>query len=229
MGMEGKLRRISEFELAAYRKNPAKLYSDLFSSPPTSLGEFSKLTAKIQDIQQSEVGKRIRERAMSGQAISPEDSEALKAAMSEVFSGVPGLPEAMEDHLPGLSKDKKRLSLHKSWSVLNFLLTGKSMEPGDSPIAQAILGGTEIPDVNKVMGYGPVRYLLPADVHRVSQVLDDFPIQQKAAEYDPERAEAAKVYLPHHSAEELTEYFEALREFYSLAARNIEAVLLWIE
>jgi hypothetical protein len=25
--MEGKLRRISEFELAAYRKNPAKLYS----------------------------------------------------------------------------------------------------------------------------------------------------------------------------------------------------------
>ena len=29
MGMEGKLRRISEFALAAYRKNPAKLYSDL--------------------------------------------------------------------------------------------------------------------------------------------------------------------------------------------------------
>ena len=31
MGMEGKLRQVSEFELAAYRKTPAKLYSDLMA------------------------------------------------------------------------------------------------------------------------------------------------------------------------------------------------------
>jgi hypothetical protein len=47
MGMEGKLRRISEFELAAYRKNPAKLYSDLVKHSRSEGA--SKLTSVMQE------------------------------------------------------------------------------------------------------------------------------------------------------------------------------------
>jgi len=47
MGMEGKLRRISEFALAAYRKNPAKLYSDLMKHYGSE--GVSKLTSAMQE------------------------------------------------------------------------------------------------------------------------------------------------------------------------------------
>ena len=65
MGMEGKLRRVSEFELAAYRRNPAKLYSELFPRSPTTLADFGKITSAMQNVQKSEVGRRIQERALA--------------------------------------------------------------------------------------------------------------------------------------------------------------------
>jgi hypothetical protein len=229
MGMEGKLRRISEFELAAYRKNPAKLYSDLFPAPATSLAQFTQMTSKMQQLQQSPTMQRIRERVSTGQQPLPEDVAEYKRELQQIVGNVPGLSEAMENQMPGLTNDKKQLSLHKSWSVLHYIFTGKGLEPDNSPLGQAILGGTEIPDVNQVMGYGPVRYIPPAEVRKVSEALDTFPIQEKAEAFDPTRAKAAKVYVPNHEPEELTQYFSDLRELYDLAAQNGEAVLTWIE
>ena len=229
MGMEGKLRRISEFELAAYRKSPAKLYSELFPVSGATLADFGKITSAMQNVQQSEVGKRVRERALAGENPLPEDVEGLKREMEEVMRGFPGFAQAMKGHMPGLTEDKKQLSLHKSWNVLHYLFTGKAWETDGSPLGKSILGGTEIPDVNKVMGYGPVRYLSPSEVRQVGQALQEFPIEARAETYNPLKADADKVYVPDHGAQELIVYFNDLRELYDLAAQNSEAMLIWVE
>jgi hypothetical protein len=229
MGMEGKLRRVSEFELAAYRKNPAKLYSELFPSSPSTLSDFGKMTSLMQKAQQSPLGLRIRERALAGEPAIREDVEAFQRELQDLMKGFPQLAKAMEDGQPGLSKDKKQLSLHKSWSCLHYLFTGKAWETDNSVLGKAIVGGVEIPDVNKVMGYGPVKYLLPSEIREVHEALQAFPIATKAAEFDPEKAKAAEVYVPGHEAEELREYFDLLVEFYGHAAAEGEAVLQWVD
>jgi len=70
------------------------------------------------------------------------------------------------------------------------------MESDDSVLGKAILGGVEIPDVNGVMGYGPVRYLLPAEVREICAALAEFPIETNAREFDADKADLARVYVP---------------------------------
>ena len=230
MGMEGKQRRISQFELASYRKTPSKLYADLFPSSSITLADFSKATSSVMDeLQNSPLGQRIRQRALAGELPVQEDVEAYQREVQNVLKGYPAFASAMQGALPGITEDGKQISLHKSWSCMHFLFTGNGMEPDNSALGKAILGGAEIPDVNQVMGYGPVRFLLPAEVRGIHVALRDFPIRIRAEAYDPEKADAAQVYVPHHEAQELIQNFEWLREFYERAAADGEAVLLWIE
>jgi Domain of unknown function (DUF1877) len=132
MGMEGVLLRISEFELAAYRKTPSKLYSGLFPAAGAAVGDFSKMVATITEVQNSPILKRIRERALAGHPPSPEDVQAYKREIQERMKGFPEFAKVLETAGPGLSSDGKRLSLHKSWSCLHFLFTGKGLEMDES-------------------------------------------------------------------------------------------------
>src|ERR1700747_2641949 len=99
----------------------------------------------------------------------------------------------MEAHLHGPAKDGKQLCLHKSWHCLHYLFTGKSWDRGDPPLGDAIMGGTELPDRQRVMGYGPARYLSPAEVRAVAEALEAFPAEERVAAYDPLVAEKEKV------------------------------------
>jgi hypothetical protein len=229
MGMEGKLRRISEFELAAYRKNPAKLYSALFPASASPIADFGKIESLIEEVQKSPVGRRIRERTLAGENPFQEDTEALQLEMQNAFKQFPQFATAMANGRPGLGQDGKQLSLHKSWGCLHFLFTGRVWETDNSLLSQAIMGGAEIPDVQGVMGYGPLRYLSPAEVQKIHEALNDFPIEVRAREYDPQNARTAKVYVPDHGTEELIQYFNWVLEFYGEASRNGEAVLLWVQ
>jgi len=63
MGMEGKLRQLSESELAAYRRNPDKLYTDLlgrYNSP-----DIQNLTAKVAELQALPVVKRMQGKSIA--------------------------------------------------------------------------------------------------------------------------------------------------------------------
>jgi hypothetical protein len=153
----------------------------------------------------------------------------LRREMYSALTSHPAVAGALPDTPLGPSPDGKQLSLHKSWSCLNFLLTGKGMEAGDSILGKAILGGSEIPDAHQKMGYGSARYLLPAEVRNVFAALQEFPIEEKAQSFNPKKAKAAKTYTPNHEPEELVESFGWLREFYARATQNGDAVLLWIE
>jgi len=93
-------------------------------------------------------------------------------------------------------------------------LPGKCWETGESPLAKAVLGGKELPDINQVMGYGPARYLLPGEVSQVAHAWANFAISEALEAYHQERAETLKVDGPHHQPEELREMFNQLRDFY---------------
>jgi hypothetical protein len=227
MGMEGKLRQVSEFELAEYRKNPAKLYSDLIAMHewPDRTGMMSAM----HEIGSSPLALRIRQRALSGQPPLQEDVDAYRKQVQELFNNNGGSLEDLQSQFMGPSKDGKVLSLYKSWHRLHFLLTGKGWERNEFPLGKAIMGGEEIPDVQNVMGYGPARYLTPAEVDEVAKALNQFPIEARSEAFDAAAADAAKVYGPNHEAEELIEFFNWLRDFYQTAAAHGNAVLLWVE
>jgi hypothetical protein len=227
MGMEGKLRQVSEFELASYKKNPQKLYADLVGS--YDLGSFEKLNERFLKIQESPLGQKIRQRALSGLAPLPEDVAEIQKQMDAAMSQHPKAKEQMEAALPGIHKDGSELCLHKSWHCLHFLLTGKSWDPADPPLGNAIAGGTEIPDRQGAMGYGPARYLTPIQVREVASALASFPAEERAEAFDPKLAEKQKVYVPHHGKEELLYYFGLLRDFYLDASRKSNSMLLWVE
>jgi Domain of unknown function (DUF1877) len=147
MGMEGVLRRVSEFELAGFRRNPGKFYSGFATLSP----QLSVLQELLQRLQQSEVWRRIRERALSGAAPLPEDVELYRRALEAAYAKAGVSPEELASERIGLSRDGRKLSLHKSWHCLHYLLTGESWETGESPLGKTILGGKELPDINQVM------------------------------------------------------------------------------
>jgi hypothetical protein len=226
MGMEGKLRQVSEFELAKYRKNPSEFYSKLIKS--YDLGELSKLTEAMRGIQESPLAKKVRQRALSGLPPEPEDVAEMQRQMQAVMGNHPQAAEQIESHI-GPSEDGLQLSLHKSWHCLHFVLTGASWDAAEPPLGNAIMGGVEIPDRQNAMGYGPARYLTPSQVREVAIELVKFPIQEKAEAFDPEIAEEKKVYVPDHDKEELIYYFDLLRDFYQAAAAKGNGVILWVE
>lgn len=234
MGMEGKLRQVSEFELAAYRKNPAKFYSDLLGVKEWP--DLIKLNDAIGDLQDSPVGQRIRERALSGQP-PIEDVDEYQRQMEMIHSDNQGVLEKMQSELMGLSKNGTQLSLYKDWHMVHYVLTGKSWEPVDSPLGMAIMGGAELPDAQGVMGYGPAKYLTPTQVRDVADALRDFPFSVRVAVYDPIAAQAAKVYPPRYpndplvldEQQGLVGYFNLLKDFYLDAGNKGNAMILWVE
>jgi len=226
MGMEGKLRQASEFELAGYCRNPAKLYSDLMKR--YDLPDLRNLNLGLQEFQKSPLGQRVRQRALSGQPPIEEDVAESRRQIQAIMSQHPEAAASVEQAI-GLNKDGKELSLHKSWHCLHFILTGKSWDAAEPPLGNAILGGVEIPDVHKVMGYDPARFLTPQQVTEVAAALESFPIEERAEAFDPETAEKEKVYVPGHHKEELVHYFGLLRAFYRDAANKGNGMLLWVE
>jgi hypothetical protein len=235
MGMEGKLRQISEFELASYRKTPAKLYSDLMAKYESE--SFTKFTSMMRELRGSPLAQRIQKRAESGLPPVQEDLDDLRRQRELLLRENQEAFDAVQSGLMGLSKGGSELSLYKDWHMLHYLLTGKSWEPPDAPLEMAIMGGIEIPDVQKIMGYGPARYLTPSLVREVVEALDDLPIEKKVELFDPQAAEIAKVYPRMHGMkglekdekESLIHCFHLLRDFYRDAATKGHAMLLWVE
>jgi len=122
--------------------------------------------------------------------------------------------------------DEKSLSLEKSWHVLHYLLTGTA---GDAPppLGNAILGGKKI---GGDVGYGPARFLTPAQVREVAEALAATSKDELIRRYDVAAMERAKIYT--FRGEDVMEdglyYFDKLAEYYAEAAELGNGVLLYI-
>jgi hypothetical protein len=217
---------MSEFELANYRQNPRKFYSELVSD--AHVPDLTALGTALRDFEQSAIMKNVRTRTLSGQPPDPEQIEEVRRHIQELMNEHPMAKESIESKI-GLSKDRTRLSLHKSWHCLHFVLTGQNRIPPESLLAKAIMGGTEIPDQAGVMGYGPARYLSSGEVQQIAEELAAFPIEERVQVFDSQIANQQEIYSPNHGKEELLHYFELLRDFYRDAASKHHAMVLWIE
>src|SRR5262249_15422317 len=60
------------------------------------------------------------------------------------------------------------LDIDKTWHIIHFLLNNHAWE-GRGPLFGAVLGGTELTDED--LGYGPARYLTPANVGATAQAI----------------------------------------------------------
>ena len=121
MGIEGVLRRVSEFELAGFRRNPGKFYSGLATLSP----QLSVLQELSRAFSSQPCFARIRERALSGAAPLPEDVELYRRELEAACAKAGVSPDELASERIGLSRDGRKLSLHKSWHCLHYLLTGK--------------------------------------------------------------------------------------------------------
>lgn len=155
-------------------------------------------------------------------AVSPQQLQSLIAdpELIEAFL-YPGEDDAEPDN---------HLDLDKSWHAIHFTLNGKEWE-GEAPFFLAILGGQEIGDD---VGYGPVRYLTPAQVTELSEALLAVTTEKFGEKFDHVALAEAQIY-PNiwqeegaESLEYVQPYYADLRSFYQAAAERKDAVLIYL-
>ncbi|HEX3454316.1 MAG TPA: YfbM family protein [Gaiellaceae bacterium] len=119
-----------------------------------------------------------------------------------------------------------RLELDKAWHGLHYILSGK-VEPDETLIGQAVLGGTEIGD--DFSGYGPARWFTAAEVGELAAVLGDPAVaKDAAARYDTARMTELQIYpfgWDEDDREWLLSALRGLRGFYADAAGKGSAVV----
>jgi hypothetical protein len=228
--MIGKLRQVSEFDLAKYKKNPGEMVRALAGAQHP--GDPAGFAALRETLQQSPVVKKMIELRQQQKVLSREEQAEAQQEIMKLMK------QAVQMHKEGLTKipsgepqsagraATEELDLHKSWHCLHFMFTGKAEDTDGTPLGDAILAGTEIGGDDADTGYGPPRALSPAQVRGVAAALAEFPIEKRVSEFDVQAAEKAGIYVARHGAQELTEYFGQLRSFYDHAARKGNAVLL---
>lgn len=244
MGMRAKLRHVSMKELGAAKKEPAKFYRSLYGlkgkpaaknvmmqSLGAQIGEALKASAQGKEFTDLPEARRIAEAKLQGRAPDPADQQVVAQKMMELLPKINFRPDfsAFLQAQPKTTKIPEGMELEKSWHCLHFLISRKVWETSEEPIEKAILGGAEIPDTEHVMGYGPVRYLEPGEVKKITAALERYPIQQKASKFSSDAAEDAKIYCPNHTAEELVHYFNLVKNYYREAVSEKHAMLIWIE
>ena len=139
------------------------------------------------------------------------------------------LDSLVEDLFSGGVDYERFCDVDKSWQSIHFLLAGEPWG-GESTEAQAVLGGVEFgPD----LGYGPARYHDPERVKQIWSSLSSISVEELTDRFDPLAMQRADIYAfdPEYAEDELEmaqDYYEELRRFYSEAAEEDNAVLLFI-
>jgi hypothetical protein len=126
-------------------------------------------------------------------------------------------------------KDHRRryLDIDKTWHIIQFLLNGAAWK-GDGPLFDAVLGGSQLTDED--LGYGPARYLAPTKVAATARALSGISADELWRRFDESRARRADLYwsAERGGREYALANYEALRTFFSKAARHGEAAILWL-
>jgi hypothetical protein len=111
------------------------------------------------------------------------------------------------------------LSLDKAWHGVHYLLCG-SVEPTETPLGQAVLGGTEVGE--DFSGYGPARTFDPEQVARMAKALAAPGAEREAADrFDAARMTELQIYpfgWEDDDRDWLLVSFRDLRGFYADAA-----------
>ena len=150
---------------------------------------------------------------------------------SRVIVGILSAPSSLLDALypePENSDHMARsLDIDKTWHIIHFLLNNHPWE-GNGPRFGAVLGGTELTDED--LGYGPARYLTPAEVGATSAAILQIGFAELWSGLDEARIREADLYWETACESEayVRENYQALQAFFLKAANSNEAVILWL-
>ncbi|MCP9957328.1 YfbM family protein [Streptomyces sudanensis] len=119
------------------------------------------------------------------------------------------------------------LDTDKAWHALDFLLSRIGF-PVDVVFGEGAIPGAED------WGYTPPRYLTPARVRVAAEALRDTPVERLVEGVGPGDLARAEVYPVivwerGEPLEYVTAYYEALVPFFGAAARDGDAVLMWLD
>jgi len=150
---------------------------------------------------------------------------------SSVVAGILDAPSTLLDVLypePESADHAARyLDIDKTWHIIHFLLNNHAWE-GSGPLFGAVLGGTELTDED--LGYGPARYLTPADVGATAQAIQQVSFNELWSSLDEARIHEADLYWETAPESEayVRENYQALQAFFLKAATSNEAIILWL-
>ncbi|HTN76660.1 MAG TPA: YfbM family protein [Pirellulaceae bacterium] len=122
------------------------------------------------------------------------------------------------------------LDIDKAWHAIHFTLNGEELV-GEGPLFLVVMGGEGIGDD---VGYGPARYLTPAQVKVVAAAVAAIGPDAFNARFDLAALEAADVYPQiwegddPEAFEYVLSYYNQLSSFYQSAAKRGDAVLLYL-
>jgi len=144
-------------------------------------------------------------------------------------------PEALLAKLQEQESSDRYLGIGGDWHALHFLLTGDGElgehgTPPPPPLGNVVQGGTE---TEWDCTYGHVRSLTPDEVRAVADALGKISVDELRSRFSVESFNAAKIY-PHgrrarwtvDEAESVFETYPRLVEFFQLAAKDGDMVLL---
>lgn len=125
---------------------------------------------------------------------------------------------------------ERHLDTDKTWHLTHFLLTGEAWE-GAEPLRNAVLGGTQIGEED--VGYGPARYLTPAQVHETAGALTPISSQELWSRFDMQAVQAADVYPSgwegsDQEREYVLGYFQSLKDFFVQASEANDAIIVYL-
>jgi hypothetical protein len=129
-----------------------------------------------------------------------------------------------EDESEPLPAEARHLTTHKAWHAIDFLLH-RAAFPVD-----IVIGEEEFTDED--WGYGPPRYLTPEQVNLAAEALSGASYDELIQGLDPAELTAAEIYPEiWDSPEELQwvrGWYEPILPFFTAAAKDGDAMLLWI-
>ena len=147
----------------------------------------------------------------------------------EMLAGFIAKPDEIESFLyPEDDEHENGIDIDKAWHGVHFLLSGDAWG-GEAPLADAILGGTEIGDD---AGYGPAKYLTTEEVRAVAAALRELSASALGAKYDASDLTRNEIYPAIWDEPDSLNYllaaYESVRSYYEEAAAKGNAMLKFL-
>ena len=125
--------------------------------------------------------------------------------------------------------------INKAWDVISYLLTGcgpSDLNNAKPPLSWTIFGSYVL-DENQDLGYGPANYLTADQVAFLNEELSNISSKELATNFDTVRMNELGIYPNFWGKLEdeidyISYHFESLKQFYSTAATNGQAVICYL-
>jgi hypothetical protein len=129
-------------------------------------------------------------------------------------------------------EDRNLTDIDKAWEGILFLLTGQNLAEADHPLAAVLFSGQLI-DEDQDLGYGPAHYNTPEQVTKLNELISVFKEEDLQQRFDPDKMTSLGIYPEiwdegNEAFEYLAENFLDVRQTYEDAAKNGEAIIIFL-